>query len=155
MSEQWRPAPNFPGYEVSDQGRVRSPRRILKPWHRNGYAQVSLRRKGQTVKASVHRLVLMAFVSPPGPNQDACHNNGDKGDNRLANLRWDTRAENIRDIVRHGRNVNANKTHCPRGHAFTPDNTYILRGRSRQCATCAKAAARASYLKKKQLRETA
>jgi hypothetical protein len=33
---------------------------------------------------------------------DCCHNNGVKTDNRLANLRWDTRAANIQDAKRHG-----------------------------------------------------
>lgn len=31
--------------------------------------------------------------------------------------------------------VNARKTHCPRGHAYTPENTYIYR-RSRHCRAC-------------------
>lgn len=32
----------------------------------------------------------------------ACHNNGDKIDNRPCNLRWDTCANNIGDKKRHG-----------------------------------------------------
>lgn len=32
---------------------------------------------------------------------------------------------------------NARKTHCKRGHEFTPENTYIFpNGRWRQCRTC-------------------
>lgn len=32
---------------------------------------------------------------------------------------------------------NARKTHCKRGHEFTPENTYVGRGgRKRQCRTC-------------------
>jgi hypothetical protein len=33
---------------------------------------------------------------------EACHNDGNPSNNRLTNLRWDTRSENQRDRVRHG-----------------------------------------------------
>lgn len=33
--------------------------------------------------------------------------------------------------------VNARKTHCIRGHEFTPENTYIQNGgKTRRCRTC-------------------
>jgi hypothetical protein len=32
----------------------------------------------------------------------ACHNNGNRQDNRLTNLRWDTPLNNTRDKVSHG-----------------------------------------------------
>lgn len=35
---------------------------------------------------------------------------------------------------------------CKRGHAFTPENTYLKDGRYRQCRTCQKANARKWYL---------
>lgn len=40
--------------------------------------------------------------------------------------------------------INARKTHCVRGHEFTPENTRILTGRKRgrQCIECAKAKGR-------------
>lgn len=47
---------------------------------------------------AVHRIVLKTFVGPPPPKHDACHKNGNRGDNRLSNLRWDTRANNMKDI---------------------------------------------------------
>lgn len=37
----------------------------------------------------------------------ASHNNGINTDNRATNLRWDTRAANVRDRVAHGRQVGA------------------------------------------------
>lgn len=48
--------------------------------------------------------------------------------------------------------INARKTHCSRGHEFTPENTRILRGRSRECKECAKIASRERtrrYMRKK------
>lgn len=32
--------------------------------------------------------------------------------------------------------VNARKTHCKRGHEFTPENTYVYKSGSRSCRTC-------------------
>jgi hypothetical protein len=50
----------------------------------------------------VHALVLEAFVGPRPEGFDACHNNGNKTDNRLENLRWDTKSANSLDKRRHG-----------------------------------------------------
>jgi hypothetical protein len=50
----------------------------------------------------VHKLVLLAFVGPNPPKYECLHANGDPADNRLVNLRWGTRSENIQDAVRHG-----------------------------------------------------
>lgn len=149
MIEQWRAVPGFPNYEVSDLGRIRSPRKVLSPWRSsNGrYLIVSLRRDGETIKRPMHQLVLEAFIGPRN-GLDACHNNGDGRDNRLSNLRWDTRSENLKDQARHGVHVHAAKTHCPQGHPYSPENTYVNRGR-RSCKTCHKVRAAACYARKK------
>lgn len=49
--------------------------------------------------------------------------------------------------------INARKTHCPRGHELTPENTYVYmaRGRnhqSRDCLTCRREKALKYYYKK-------
>jgi hypothetical protein len=53
----------------------------------------------------VHRLVLSAFAGPCPEGMEACHYNGNPADNRLCNLRWDTRKANHADKVRHGRSA--------------------------------------------------
>lgn len=58
----------------------------------------------------VHRLVLEAFVGPCPEGMEGCHNNGDPADNRLANLRWDTKSANAKDSIRHGTHAG-----CTRG----------------------------------------
>jgi hypothetical protein len=107
--ELWLPVPGFDHYEVSNQGRVRSHRRgggrILRPGPSNyGHLSVVLGR-GNT--RMVHQLVLFAFVGPRPPGHDARHIDGDPANNRLENLCWGTRSENIRDAVRHGTWVSA------------------------------------------------
>lgn len=54
------------------------------------------------VTLKVAHLVLWAFVGPRPDGQEACHWNGVRHDNRLANLRWDTIAANRADSRRHG-----------------------------------------------------
>ena len=157
--EHWRDVVGYEGsYQVSDHGRVRSvarpiatsfkgaPRikpvreRILKyTLDRAGYPTVSLYSGGKSTRrqAKVHRLVLEAFVGPAPDGTICCHWNDIKADNRLANLRWDTPSANNHDIVRNGNHAAANKTHCKRGHPFTPENTYVIKlTGSRQCRAC-------------------
>lgn len=105
---EWRVVPGFPDYDVSNDGRVRSRRRggarILQPGVvRHGYLQVQLFcETGKRVYFSVHHLVLLAFVGPRPAGMEVCHNNGKPNDNRIENLRWDTRSNNHADKIKHG-----------------------------------------------------
>ena len=121
MQEVWKPVPGYEGrYEVSDQGRVRSLDRVVTQISRWGTPYTS-NRKGRVLRPGpsnfghlsvvlgrrntkmVHDLVLRAFIGPPPDMHECCHNNGDPADNRLENLRWGTRSENIMDSVRQGK----------------------------------------------------
>jgi len=158
-TETWRPVFGFEGfYEVSDAGRVRSldrivaagrakrrihRGRILSPGHDVfGYPIVNLSANGQTNMRKIHRLVLEAFVSPRPHLMEACHGDGNPTNNRLENLRWDTRSENRRDAVRHGtyRNGSEKKTACPRGHDYVAPNLVPAHQRlgHRGCLACAR-----------------
>lgn len=155
--EEWRPVVGYEGsYEVSDQGRVRSLERTIeahgeiRSGHtrllkgrvlrhgigRGGYHRVALVRQCHVAVRFVHRLVLEAFVGPAPEGMECCHNNGDKADNRLVNLRWGTRSENMYDKIRHGVHHEANKTHCPYGHEY--DYFYVNKKghNKRGCKTC-------------------
>lgn len=148
--EEWRAVPGYDGvYEVSDMGGVRSlPKvdaqggrrklRVFKPSKMDawGHLGVKLRRDGVVKSRYVHQLVLEAFVGPRPDGAVACHWNDVPDDNRLSNLRWDTPAGNRADIIRNGRDPGLRKTHCPHGHAYTPENTYVSPDRRRYCRTC-------------------
>lgn len=152
--EEWRPVVGYEDrYEVSNDGKIRSipreftdkigrscwiPRRELSlPTRYTGHKMASLRGDGNSKTYYVHRLVLEAFVGPAPDGMEACHNNGVPDDNRVENLRWDTRSANRLDRVTHGVDQNAKKTHCKQGHEFTPDNTYKSpNGNKRACMTC-------------------
>ena len=153
--ERWFAVPGYEGfYEVSDTGRVRSIDRYVAGRYvkrlirgkllsqkltNKGYPFVwlGLGEKGKSSYRTVHRLVLEAFVGPAPEGAVACHNNDIQTDNRLENLRWDTRSENQNDIVRNGNHVAANKTHCKRGHEFNEVNTRIRKcDGGRDCRAC-------------------
>jgi len=103
---QIKPVPNFPGYWVTDDGRVKSTRhgqRWLKPGtNRGGYLRVVLRNCGRNINYSVHRLVLETFVGPCPDGMEACHNDSNPLNNRVENLRWDTKSANQLDAVLRG-----------------------------------------------------
>jgi hypothetical protein len=109
--EAWKPWPGDPGYLVSNQGRVRGPSgKILKYGSgSNDRLQVSPydpnTKKGKT--REVHKMVLETFVGPCPLGHEARHRNGKHHDNRLENLVYGTRVENMADKVEHG--------HIPKG----------------------------------------
>ncbi len=49
-----------------------------------------------------------------------------------------TQADNIQDVVAAGNHREARKTHCPRGHPYTEDNTRLWQG-ERHCRACGRA----------------
>lgn len=104
--ERWRPVPGYRGrYEVSSAGRVRSllAGRVVVGGKDDGYRHLDLFRDGRRLTRHVHVLVLEAFRGLRRAGQVSRHLNGRRGDNRLANLRWGSRAENEADKRRHRR----------------------------------------------------
>jgi hypothetical protein len=115
--ETWRNVAGFSGYEVSDQGRIRSlPRKNLQGAMRRGrilkqdvnwagYHLVKPARDGAKHARLVHRLVLEAFKGECPEGLQARHLNGIRSDNQLGNLEWGTIQENRADQKRHGTGI--------------------------------------------------
>ena len=144
--EIWRPSPRYPKYEASSQGRIRYIKtgHILQPYRmRNGYLQVNLSRRS----VLAHIVVLEAFAGVRPEGHQASHLNGNRTDNRIENLVWETPLQNNRRKALHGtqpagdKHPCSRKTHCKWGHEFTAENTHRTR-RQRQCKTCARLRAR-------------
>ena len=137
--ERWLPVVGYEGsYEVSDHGRMRSldrvsrgrdgiPRKqrgaLMNPPTSGRYQIVFLHKDGEREQEYVHRVVARAFLGECPPGLVVCHWNDNGVDNRLSNIRYGTPGDNVQDALRNGRNVNARKTHCKRGHEFTEANT--------------------------------
>ena len=125
--EIWKDVPGYEGlYQVSSLGRVRSVDRYIK--YSNGREvftkgkmlsltlskgnerlQVSLCKNGKAEKTRPYVLVMLAFVGECPDNMEICHINGVKTDDRLENLKYDTRSENRIDNYRYGSKNNRGK----------------------------------------------
>ena len=104
--ESWKPLQDFQNYEVSSLGRARSyyktkkTYKILKPIERTGYMRIYIKGKFY----SLHRLVAEAFIPNFENKPHINHKNGIRNDNRLENLEWVTRAENMQHSYKMGFN---------------------------------------------------
>lgn len=98
LTEAWKPLPEFPKYQVSDQGRIKnieSGRIFTGTKDAFGYVHVRLiNPKGTYTLKKVHRLVAEAFLPNPDNKPIIDHVDGDKTNNALNNLRWVTYSEN-------------------------------------------------------------
>jgi hypothetical protein len=75
-------------------GRRKVTGKVLSPGSNNsGHVTVAL---GKGNSKTVHSLVLLAFVGPRPDKHDVLHLNHIPFDNRLSNLRYGTRSENMK-----------------------------------------------------------
>lgn len=143
-AEDWRTIPGFDGYEASDKGRVRSnrrgPWRILATHVDRGYVRTSLWNGRHMAKRRVHQLVATAFLGPTPEGLEVRHKDGNRSNNVPSNLEHGSSSDNSLDAVNHGTHNMARKTHCLRGHEFTPENTSRITlatgSTARRCKQC-------------------
>jgi len=106
MKEAWKQISGYEGrYSISNMGRLRSDVKnivyIIKP-NTKGYISFGLFKDRKRKYMSLHALVLMAFKGPRPDGMHACHNDGNKVNNCLNNLRWATPKQNTADRYIHG-----------------------------------------------------
>lgn len=119
MEEVWKDIPNYEGfYQVSNLGNVKSLKRKIKRLNhsdlilnekvlknyvtKNGYVQLSLHKHKKSKKIFGHILVMLAFKGEKPKDHDVNHINGIKNDNRLINLEYCTRSENMLHAFKKG-----------------------------------------------------
>lgn len=101
MLEIWKEIEGYPLYMASNMGRVKSFRKysegkIIKPSiNSEGYLHIGL--YGKTHR--LHRIIAKTFIPNPENKPEIDHINGDRTDNRVENLRWVTRKENLNNPI--------------------------------------------------------
>lgn len=141
MDEIWKPVPDYPAYEVSNFGRVKSfwfsKPRILKPILGHGYLYVNLckadKSKQIRKQISIHRLVATAFIPNPSGKREVNHIDGNKSNNHVSNLEWATSSENERhavamDLIKQGEEHHRAK--------LTNEQAYFIRENPDGLTTC-------------------
>ena len=111
MNEIWKDAKGYEGfYQVSNLGRVKSVGhksgiRIMKGRKlHSGYLLMDLWKDGHKSYVLVHRLVAETFIPNPFGKTTVNHKDGNKLNNSIYNLEWNTLSENIRHAFTNGLN---------------------------------------------------
>lgn len=108
-AETWRAVEDWPGYQVSDLGRVRSVDRTLPSGQfcagtvlkqsrdSHGYMRVTLRNGRKASTKRVHVLVMKAFAGPRPAGMHILHRNDDQQKNDMDSLRYGSQSENEKE----------------------------------------------------------
>lgn len=104
--EEWRRISNYPKYEISSHGRVRSlynthqrlmevPKILSIKTDRVGYNFIHLINDNGRKPLRIHRLVAAAFLPNPNNFPEVNHKDEDKSNNKIDNLEWCTKYTNM------------------------------------------------------------
>ena len=110
--EDWKFIPGYGDYMISSGGLVKSykyskERTLEGTITPGGYRTIGLSKKGVTTLFLMHRLVLSVFVGEAPEGYDGSHLDGDKLNNNVSNLNWESRKENL-----HRRPAHAHSRHA-------------------------------------------
>lgn len=112
MKEIWKDIKDYEGlYQVSNLGRIKSfPRngtqtnniKILMLKLNHKYYHVTLSKDNERIDKLVHRLVAEAFIPNPENKPQVNHKDGNKLNNNVNNLEWNTCVENVQHSISTG-----------------------------------------------------
>lgn len=142
MTEIWKPIEGFEGhYEVSNTGKIKSlerqritkgggttlsPERLLKQKiNKFGYCTVCLFKNAKRKYCMVHRLVAFAFIPNPENKPEINHKDGNKFNNSVHNLEWNTPLENKRHAYANGLNGGEHITHRRQVDQYDMERNFI------------------------------
>ena len=111
MEKIWKTVPGYSRYKASTDGEIYTPSwkggrsgKIISPAKdAGGYMRTMLvNDEGRTATIKVHRIIATTFLENPEAKETVNHINGIKHDNRVENLEWATRSENVKHSFRTG-----------------------------------------------------
>lgn len=106
FDEVWAHISGFPGYLVSNKGRVWSKKKNgfikVKPMDDHGHLGVCLSHNGVSCYMYIHRLVAEAFLPNPDNFPIVRHLYDDPSQNTDSDLAWGTQKDNMQDAIRNG-----------------------------------------------------
>lgn len=108
------------------------------PWlgarSERGYGRFSLR--GRNMRATRVAILLTRGEAPPS-GLHVCHTCDNPICVNPSHLWIGTHHQNMADLIAKGRHQNKSKTHCPSGHPYSSENTYVVKLKGyRQCRIC-------------------
>ena len=110
-SRSWKQVKDFPLYRISPDGRLYSDwnKQLRSLSDNDGYKRIELCYQGKKRNTSIHQLIAQHYYENPLSKKKVNHKNGERGDNRLENLEWNTQCEN----VQHAHDTGLNKGSKP------------------------------------------
>lgn len=103
-----------------------------------GYGQIRV-----SGKAMLAHRMMAEIAYGPGGDQYALHSCDNPPCVNPGHLRWGSARDNVQDAIQRQRLIpgmkQLQKTHCPEGHEYSEDNTYITKSGARTCRECYRA----------------
>lgn len=101
----------------------------------NGSGYGNARFQGK--KEGAHRVAWIKAHGEISKGMVVKHSCGQRACVNIDHLSLGTQSENILESVADGTHPEASKTHCPAGHPYDEENTYVPPGRhARHCRAC-------------------
>lgn len=126
-------------YAITDDGKIWSYPKLngigfrdghwMKQYVHRGYSYVVLTRESKQKSYIVHRLVAQTYLENPLLKKQVNHKNGDKLDNHILNLEWNTPSENSKHAYSSGLHIHVGLKGEKNGRAKL-DNNKVLEMRS-------------------------
>jgi DNA-binding XRE family transcriptional regulator len=111
--EIWKQVPEYPDYEASSLGNIRSLDKIVPKWNApfyrkrkgkilkksigtNGYYYISMYKDKKQKSFKVARVIAQTFLNNPRNLPEVNHINSNRTDDRVQNLEWCNRSQNMK-----------------------------------------------------------
>lgn len=107
---EWKLIPETENYFASRDGQIMSnigsKKKILTQWvDTRGYKRVKIVINKKSTGIGVHRLIALTFLPNPLNKEQVNHKDGNKKNNKVSNLEWNTCAENIKHAWKNNLNL--------------------------------------------------